>query len=74
MDDLGTGFGDSLTAREVDYLVEHEWAETAEDILWRRTKAGLKTDDRQQKDLEDYMMSSETAKGPTNGAGADAAT
>ncbi len=28
-------------AREVDYLVRTEWAETVEDILWRRSKLGL---------------------------------
>jgi glycerol-3-phosphate dehydrogenase len=30
-----------LTAREVDYLVEHEWAHAPDDVLWRRTKCGL---------------------------------
>ena len=39
--DLGEDFGASLTEREVEYFVEHEWARTADDILWRRTKAGL---------------------------------
>jgi D-erythritol 1-phosphate dehydrogenase len=39
--DLGEDFGAQLTAREVDYLVAHEWARTAEDVLWRRTKCGL---------------------------------
>ena len=39
--DLGAHFGAQLYAREIDYLVEHEWATTAEDVLWRRTKAGL---------------------------------
>ena len=39
--DLGEHFGAGLYAREVVYLVEHEWAQTAEDVLWRRTKAGL---------------------------------
>ncbi len=39
LDDLGGG----LSAREVDYLVTHEWARTADDILWRRTKIGLHT-------------------------------
>ena len=38
---LGEDFGGGLTAREVDYLVSREWARTAEDILWRRTKLGL---------------------------------
>lgn len=39
--DLGENFGAGLYAREVQYLVAHEWAMTAEDILWRRTKLGL---------------------------------
>ncbi|MGD9669801.1 MAG: glycerol-3-phosphate dehydrogenase [Hyphomicrobiaceae bacterium] len=39
--DLGDVFGGGLTAREIRYLRDHEWARTPEDILWRRTKAGL---------------------------------
>lgn len=39
--DLGENFGADLTAREVSYLKSEEWAQTAEDILWRRTKTGL---------------------------------
>ena len=39
---LGTVFGADLTRREVDYLVSQEWAETADDILWRRSKLGLR--------------------------------
>jgi glycerol-3-phosphate dehydrogenase len=39
--DLGQHFGAGLYAREVDYLVANEWARTAEDILFRRTKLGL---------------------------------
>lgn len=42
MTDLGEAFGGGLFEREVDYLVANEWAETAEDLLWRRTKAGLR--------------------------------
>lgn len=41
MADLGRDFGGGLHQREVDYLVSQEWAETAEDILWRRSKLGL---------------------------------
>jgi D-erythritol 1-phosphate dehydrogenase len=41
MSDLGRHFGAGLYEREVEYLIAHEWAETAEDILWRRTKVGL---------------------------------
>ncbi len=39
--DLGQHFGHGLTAAEVDHLVTTEWARTAEDVLWRRTKLGL---------------------------------
>lgn len=39
--DLGEDFGAGLTAAEVDYLMRREWARTAEDILWRRSKLGL---------------------------------
>ena len=39
--DLGEHFGAGLYAAEVAHLVEHEWARTAEDILWRRTRKGL---------------------------------
>ena len=42
--ELGEHFGGNLYAAEVDYLVDHEWARTAEDILWRRTKCGLRID------------------------------
>jgi glycerol-3-phosphate dehydrogenase len=41
MSGLGRHFGAGLYEREVEYLVAHEWAETAGDILWRRTKIGL---------------------------------
>ena len=46
--DLGEDFGANLTEREVAYLVEHEWARTAEDVLWRRTKAGLHMSEAQR--------------------------
>jgi glycerol-3-phosphate dehydrogenase len=42
--DLGRRFGEDLTEREVAYLVEHEWAVSPDDILWRRTKCGLSID------------------------------
>lgn len=38
---LGEDFGHGLSAAEVDYLMDQEWARTAEDVLWRRTKLGL---------------------------------
>lgn len=39
---LGEHFGADLYQAEVDYLVRHEWATQAEDILWRRSKLGLR--------------------------------
>lgn len=44
--DLGGDLGHGLTAREVVYLRDREWAVTADDILWRRTKLGLAIGDR----------------------------
>ena len=55
MADLGTNFGAGLYAREVDYLIEREWAETAQDILWRRTKAGLQLDDQARAAVAAYV-------------------
>ena len=40
--DLGTCFGADLTAREVAWLRATEWARTTEDVLWRRSKLGLR--------------------------------
>lgn len=53
--DLGPHFGADLYAREVDYLVEHEWAVSAEDVLWRRTKAGLHLDPAQRDAVACYL-------------------
>ncbi|HEX4298682.1 MAG TPA: glycerol-3-phosphate dehydrogenase [Devosia sp.] len=55
MQELGEGFGGDLTAREVDYLVENEWARSAEDVLWRRTKLGLRTGIGDKTRLDDYI-------------------
>ncbi|MDX2201114.1 MAG: glycerol-3-phosphate dehydrogenase [Hyphomicrobiaceae bacterium] len=40
--DLGRDFGHGLSETEVRYLIEHEWARTADDVLWRRSKLGLR--------------------------------
>ncbi len=39
--EMGQHFGNELYEVEVTYLVDNEWAMTAEDILFRRTKLGL---------------------------------
>jgi glycerol-3-phosphate dehydrogenase len=38
---MGAEYGAGFTERELDWLVRHEWARTAEDVLWRRSKLGL---------------------------------
>lgn len=40
--DLGPLIGADLHQREVDYLLDTEWARTVEDIIWRRSKLGLR--------------------------------
>lgn len=57
MDDLGQHFGGPLYQAEVDYLVKHEWARTAEDILWRRSKKGLHVPDTANEALQSYLRS-----------------
>ena len=54
-EDLGKNFGADLTAREVDYLIAEEWARTAEDVLWRRTKMGLRVNAADKIALGAYM-------------------
>jgi len=41
VDDLGRHFGGTLYEAELAYLARHEYARTAEDVLWRRSKLGL---------------------------------
>lgn len=54
-EDLGQHFGYGLYAVEVDYLIAQEWAMEAADVLWRRTKRGLRLDKTQIAALEAYM-------------------
>ncbi len=53
--DLGENFGAELYGREVDYLVAREWARSAEDVLWRRTKAGLHLEPGQREAVARYL-------------------
>ena len=55
IDDLGRHFGAGLTEREVEYLRREEWAVTAQDILWRRTKCGLHMRENERQALEQYL-------------------
>ena len=49
---LGEHFGAGLTERELRYFIEREWARDAQDVLWRRTKAGLHLDERARERVE----------------------
>jgi glycerol-3-phosphate dehydrogenase len=53
--DLGQVFGHDLTERELGYLMREEWAASAEDVLWRRSKLGLRFSERQRAALDDFM-------------------
>jgi glycerol-3-phosphate dehydrogenase len=52
---FGVHFGAGLYEREVAHLVENEWAMTADDILWRRTKLGLRTGELDRGQLADWL-------------------
>ena len=62
LDDLGPCFGGDLYGREVDYLMQHEWAANAEDVLWRRTKCGLRFPPSRIGELNEYIK--EVRNGP----------
>ena len=52
---LGERFGWDLTEREVRWLMSREWARTAEDVLWRRTKLGLRLTEAEAARLDAFM-------------------
>lgn len=53
--DCGRDFGDWLTEREVRHLVTREWARSADDVLWRRTKLGLRLSSTEAVALEEFI-------------------
>jgi len=53
--DLGQSFGASLTEREVIWLMDREYALTAQDVVWRRTKLGLRLSAEQIVQLDQFM-------------------
>lgn len=62
--ELGRHFLGTLYEREVQYLVRHEWAMTAEDILWRRTKQGLYASPLQIDELDRWLQTREELTEP----------
>ncbi|AQS88399.1 glycerol-3-phosphate dehydrogenase [Neoasaia chiangmaiensis NBRC 101099] len=55
IEEMGEDFGAGLTQREVDYLIDNEWARSAEDILWRRSKLGLFVSKEDATRIQDYI-------------------
>lgn len=55
-DDLGRCFGWNLTEAEVRWLMACEWARTADDVLWRRSKMGLRFSSEETQALADFMQ------------------
>lgn len=53
--DLGEHFGSGLYEAETNYLAKKEWAKSAEDVLWRRSKLGLRLNDAEQAKLADWF-------------------
>ncbi|MCV6596008.1 MAG: glycerol-3-phosphate dehydrogenase [Mangrovicoccus sp.] len=53
--DLGQDFGATLTEREVTWLMAREYAHSAEDVLWRRSKLGLRLSKEQSDRLDGWM-------------------
>ncbi len=52
---LGRHFGAQLYQAEVDYLVAHEWAQSVDDVIWRRSKKGLAMSNEQSDELRRYL-------------------
>ena len=55
LSDLGADIGEGIYEAELHYLVNHEWARTAQDILWRRSKLGLRVSPRTVVKLEAWL-------------------
>jgi glycerol-3-phosphate dehydrogenase len=53
--DLGRPFGATLSEAEVRHLIDNEWARTADDVVWRRSKLGLRLSQEQIGTLDDWM-------------------
>jgi glycerol-3-phosphate dehydrogenase len=59
--DLGRNFGSNLTEREVVWLIDKEFARTGEDIVWRRSKLGLRMTPQDIDALDVWMAAASTA-------------
>jgi glycerol-3-phosphate dehydrogenase len=55
LESLGPFLGADLTGAEVRYLMEREWAQTEDDVLWRRSKLGLQLSSDERERLAKFM-------------------
>jgi glycerol-3-phosphate dehydrogenase len=62
MADLGRDFGATLTESEVKYLMAFEWARTAEDVVWRRSKLGLRLSAAEIAAIGDWIAAQRPAR------------
>jgi len=53
--ELGRDFGQGLFEAEIRFLVNHEWATQADDIMWRRTKLGVHMSDSEKDAFTDWF-------------------
>ncbi|MGR3743324.1 MAG: glycerol-3-phosphate dehydrogenase, partial [Pseudooceanicola nanhaiensis] len=63
--ELGRAFGGTLTEREVRWLMKHEFARRAEDVVWRRSKLGLRMSAEEIAALDAWMAEAQRADAPT---------
>nr|WP_232796525.1 glycerol-3-phosphate dehydrogenase [Roseovarius salinarum] len=54
-EDLGDAFGATLTAREIAWLIDREFVRTAEDVVWRRSRLGLRMTDEEIAALDTWI-------------------
>jgi glycerol-3-phosphate dehydrogenase len=55
-----------LTEAEIKYLIKNEWVKNAEDVVWRRSKLGLRMTPAQISALEAYITGKPAAKKPAS--------
>lgn len=54
--EMGKQFAEDVYQCEIDYLIDHEYVKTVDDLLWRRTKLGLYLDEREQSAVAEYIQ------------------
>ncbi len=62
--DMGKGFAATLTEREVVWLMDKEYARSAEDVVWRRSRLGLRMSKAEIAELENWMNDARKDAGP----------